>query len=186
MVQLSHPYMTTGKTIALIKQKKKLLWLYYFVCKVMSVLFNMVSRFVIVFLPRRKCLWISWLQSPSTVTLQSKKIKSVSFHFSPFYLTWSDGTGCHDLSFPPVVRLHNVTQVTLRKVDYQDVHNLMAGNLSKLGVFSGCEQKRKSEIWGLRGILLTMAGLKLQEPQHSGIQLSIASPCWQPAKRHKS
>ena len=67
-VQLSHPYMTTGKTIALTK--------WTFVGKVMSLLFNMLSRFVIAFLPRSKCLLISWLQSPSTVILEPPKIKS--------------------------------------------------------------------------------------------------------------
>ena len=69
MVQLSHPYMTTGKTIALTRQT--------FVSKVMSQLFNM-SRFVIAFLPRSKRLLISWLQSPSAVILEPKKIKSVT------------------------------------------------------------------------------------------------------------
>ena len=70
MVQLSHPYMTTGKTIALTR--------WSFVGKVMSLLFNMLSRLVIAFLPRSKCLLISWLQSPSAVILEIKKIKSVN------------------------------------------------------------------------------------------------------------
>ena len=70
MVQLSHPYMTTGKTIALTR------WM--FVGKVMSLLLNMLSRLVIAFLPRNKHLLISWLQSPSPVILESRKIKSVS------------------------------------------------------------------------------------------------------------
>ena len=70
IVQLSHPYMTTGKTIALTRQT--------FVGKVMSLLFNMLSRFIIDFLPRSKCLLISWLQSPSAVILEPKKIKSVT------------------------------------------------------------------------------------------------------------
>ena len=69
-VQLSHPYMTTGKTIALTRPT--------FVSKVMSLLFNMLSRFVITFLPRRKCLLIIWLQSPSAVILEPKKLKSVT------------------------------------------------------------------------------------------------------------
>ena len=69
-VQLSHPYMTTGKSIALTRQT--------FVDKVMSLLLNMLSRLVITFLPRRKYLLISWLQSPSAVILEPKKIKSVS------------------------------------------------------------------------------------------------------------
>ena len=62
IVQLSHPYMTTGKTIVLTRQT--------FVSKVMSLLFNMLSRFFIAFLPRSKCLLISWLQSPSAVILE--------------------------------------------------------------------------------------------------------------------
>ena len=90
IVQLSHPYMTTGKTIALTRQT--------LVNKVMSLLFNMLSRLVITFLPRTKCLLISWLQSPSAVILEPRKI-SHCFHFFPIYLPWSDGTGCHDLSF---------------------------------------------------------------------------------------
>ena len=60
--------------------------------------FNMLFRFVITFPPRSKCLWISWLQSPSAVILEPKKI-CPCFHFIPFYLPWSDGTWCHDLSF---------------------------------------------------------------------------------------
>ena len=68
MVQLSHPYMNTGKNIALIR--------WTFDGKVMSLLFNMLSRLVITFLPRRKRLLISWLQSPSTVILEPPKIKS--------------------------------------------------------------------------------------------------------------
>ena len=67
-VQHSHPYMTTGKTIALTRRT--------FVGKVMSLLFNMLSRLVITFLPRSKRLLISWLQSPSAVTLEPQKIKS--------------------------------------------------------------------------------------------------------------
>ena len=67
-VQFSHPYMTTGKTIALTRRT--------FVGRVMSLLFNMLSRWVIIFLPRSKCLLISWLQSPSVVILKPQKIKS--------------------------------------------------------------------------------------------------------------
>ena len=70
MVQLSHPYITTGKTIALTT--------WTFVSKVMSLLFNMLSSFVIAFLPRSKRLLLSWLQSPSAVILEPKKIKSVT------------------------------------------------------------------------------------------------------------
>ena len=75
-VQLSHPYMTTGKTIALTRR--------IFVGKVMSLLFNMLSRLVITFLPRSKHLLISWLQSPSAVILEPPKIKSDTVStFSP-------------------------------------------------------------------------------------------------------
>ena len=70
IVQLSHPYMTTGKIMALTR--------WTFVGKVTSLLFNMLSRLVIDFLPRSKCLLISWLQSPSAVILEPKKIKSVT------------------------------------------------------------------------------------------------------------
>ena len=91
IVQLSHPYMTTGKTIALTRRS--------FVGKVMSLLLNMLSRLVITFLPRSKCLLISWLQSPSAMILELKKIVSHCFHCFPIYLPCSDGTRCHDLRF---------------------------------------------------------------------------------------
>ena len=92
IVQLSHPYMTTWKTIALTRQT--------FVGKVMSLLFNMLSRLVITLLPRSKRLLISWLQSPSAVILEPKKIKVCHwFRCFPIYFPWSDGTRCHDLSF---------------------------------------------------------------------------------------
>ena len=75
IVQLSHPYMTTGKTIALTGRN--------FVDKVMSLLFNMLSRLVIALFPRSKHLLISWLQSTSAVILQPKKIKQPLFPFFP-------------------------------------------------------------------------------------------------------
>ena len=78
IVQLSYPYMTTGKTIALTRQT--------FFGKVMSLLFNMLSRLIITFLPRSKCLLISWLQSPSAVILEPQKIKSDTFHCFPIYV----------------------------------------------------------------------------------------------------
>ena len=78
IVQLSHPYMTTGKTIALTR--------WTFVGKVMSLLFNMLSRLVITFHPRSKHLLISWLQSPSAVILEHKKIKSARFDCFSIYL----------------------------------------------------------------------------------------------------
>ena len=98
IVQLSHPYMTTGKTIALTR--------WTFVGKVMSLLFNMLSRLVIAFLPRSDHLLISWLQSPSAGILEHtpphpapKNKTSHCFHCFPIYFPWSDGTGCHDISF---------------------------------------------------------------------------------------
>ena len=87
-VQLSHPYMTTGKTIALTR--------WTFVGKIMSLLFNMLSKLVINFLPRGKQLLISWLQSPSAVTLELQKIVS---HCFPTCFPWNDGTRYNDLSF---------------------------------------------------------------------------------------
>ena len=91
IVQLSRPYMTTGKTIALTRRT--------FVDKIMSLLFNMLSSLDITFIPRSKRLLISWLQSPSAVILEPRKIKSATVSRFPIYLPWSDGTGCHDLCF---------------------------------------------------------------------------------------
>ena len=91
IVQHSHPYMTTGKTIALARR--------IFVGKVMSLLFNMLSRLVITFLPRSKHLLISLLQSPSSVMFGEPQNKVWHyFHYFPIYFPWSDGTRCHDLS----------------------------------------------------------------------------------------
>ena len=84
MVQLSHPYLTNEKTIALTRQT--------FVANVMSLLFNMLFMFVIAFLPRNKHLLISWLKSPSVEVCHC-------FPCFPIYLPWSDENGCHDLSF---------------------------------------------------------------------------------------
>ena len=130
IVQHSYPYMTTGKTITMTRRTS--------VGKLMSLLFNMLSRLVTAFLPRcmhvcakvaqsrptlfesvgsqpglphcrwilyqrSKCLLISWLQSPSAVILEPKKIKSHCFHCFPIYLPRSDGTRCHDLfTFLPI------------------------------------------------------------------------------------
>ena len=91
MVQLSHPYMITGKTIALTTET--------LVGKIISLLFNMMSRFLTAFLPRSTPLLMSGLQSWNLVILEPKEIKSVSFHVFLFYLPWNDGTGCHDLRF---------------------------------------------------------------------------------------
>ena len=84
IVQLLHPYMTTGKTIALTR--------WTFVGKVMSLLFNMLSRLVITFLPRNKRLLISWLQSPLAAILEPPQNKVWHcFHCFPMYFPWSDG-----------------------------------------------------------------------------------------------
>ena len=87
LVQLSHPYMTTGETIALTRRA--------FVGKVMSLLFNVLFRLVIAFLPRSKCLLISWLQSPSAVILEPKKIKSVT-------VSTVSPSICHDVNIPQI------------------------------------------------------------------------------------
>ena len=90
IVQFSHLYMTTGKTIALTRQT--------FVSKVMSLFFNMLSRLVIIFLPRSKCLLISWLQSPSAVILETPKIVSTTVStVSPFI--------CHEVMGPDAMIL---------------------------------------------------------------------------------
>ena len=92
MVQISHLYMTTRKTIALTRRT--------FVSKAMSLFFNMLSKLGITFLLRRKRLLISWLQSPSAVFFGAQKSKVCHcFHCFPIYLPWNDGTGYHDLSF---------------------------------------------------------------------------------------
>ena len=91
IIQLSHPYMTTGKTIALTR--------WAFVGKIMSILFNMLSRLVIAFLTGSKHPLISWLQSPSSVILEPPKTVCHHFHCFPIYLPSRDGTRCHELSF---------------------------------------------------------------------------------------
>ena len=123
MVQLSHPYMTTGKTIALIIQT--------FVGKVISLLFDMLSSLVIAFLPRSQCHLISWLQSLSAVILEPRKIKFVTaFTFFPFYLPWSDGTSCHDLSFFNVE--FQVSFLSLSLFFFQKKWKRSAGKVSKI------------------------------------------------------
>ena len=91
MTQISHMYMTPGKTIAVT--------IWTFIGKVMSLLLNMVPRFVIAFLPRGKHLLISWLQSPSPVILETNKRKDLWLLPRFPYLPWNDGTGCHGLRF---------------------------------------------------------------------------------------
>ena len=91
MVQLSHPYMTIGKTIALT--------IWTFVSRVMSLLFKTPSRFVTALLPRSKHLLILWLESTSAVILEPKKIKPVLFPLFTHLFAMKWGTRCHDLSF---------------------------------------------------------------------------------------
>ena len=91
-VQISHPYMTTGKPIT------STIWT--FVGKLMSLLYNMLSTFVTAFLPRNNHLLISWLQSLAAVSFEAQENKVChSFHCFLIYLPWSDGTGCQDLWF---------------------------------------------------------------------------------------
>ena len=102
-VQLSHPYMTTGKTIAFTR--------WTFVGKVMSLLFNMLSMLVITFLPRSKRLLISWLQSPSAVIWSPKNKVWHCFHSLSIYFPWGDGTILvfWMLSFKPTLSLSSFT-----------------------------------------------------------------------------
>ena len=93
MVQLLHAYMTTGKTIALTRQTF-----------VRSLLFNMLSRFAIAFLPRSKCLLISQLQSPSTVILEPKRIKSVAVSMVSLSMTYPVMPGGGDAPWSGVPR----------------------------------------------------------------------------------
>ena len=107
----THPYMTTGKTIVLTRRT--------FVGKVMSLLVNMLSRLVIVFLPRSKCHLISWLQSPSAVILEPKKIKSVTVSIvSPSI--------CHEMMGPDAMIL------VFQMLNYKPVFSL-SSSLSSRG-----------------------------------------------------
>ena len=90
LVQLSHPYMTPGKTITLT---------WTIVSKIMPLLFNMLSRLVTAFLPRSKCILILWFQPPSAVILEPENKVPHCFHCFSIYLLLSDGTRCHDLHF---------------------------------------------------------------------------------------
>ena len=109
IVQLAHPYMTTGKTVTLTR--------WTFVGKVMSLLFNMVCRLVVAFLPRSKCLLISWLQSPSAVDFGAQRNKvSHCFCCFPIYLSWSMGWDAMILvfwmlSFKPTFSLSSFTSI---------------------------------------------------------------------------
>ena len=119
IVQLSPPCMTTGKTIALTRQT--------FVGKVMPLLFNMLSRLVITFLPRSKCLLISWLQSPSAVILEPKKIKSATVSIvSPSI--------CHEVMGPDAMIL--VFKLTFTLSSFTFIKRLFSSSLSAIRVMS--------------------------------------------------
>ena len=120
IVQLSHPYMTIGKTIAFTR--------WTFVGKVMSLLFNMLSRLVIAFLPRSKCLLISWLQSPSAVILEPKKMKLHCFHCFPSI--------CHEVKGPDAMILVfwmlSFKPTFSAKVGHSQINNNNKNNIQKL------------------------------------------------------
>ena len=124
--------MTTGKTIALTR--------WTFVGKVMTLLINMLPRFVIIFLPRSKCLLIPRLQSPSAVILEPKKIKSVTVSIVSSFLPWSDGTRCHDLSFLNVKCYFSLSFFTLIK-------RLLSSSLSAIRVVSSAYRYFSQQSW---------------------------------------
>ena len=114
MVQLSHSYMTTGKTIALTR--------WTFAGKVMSLLFNMLSRLVMAFLPRSKRLLISWLQSPSAVILEPPKIKSLTLSLvSPSICHEVMGLDAVIFIFCCCSKVHQAQQVTSPQVNWEGV-----------------------------------------------------------------
>ena len=139
-VQLSHVYMTTGKTIALPIRT--------FVSKLMSLLFNTLSRFVIAFLPRSKHLWISWLQSLSTVILEPKNIKSVTASTFP-------PSVCHEVMGPGAIILvlwtlnfksaFSLSSLTLieRLFSSSSLSVLCFSVISTVNIFHFCVQEKK-------------------------------------------
>ena len=131
IVQLSHPYMTTGKTISLTRRT--------FVGKVMSLLFNILFRLVIDFVSRSKSLLISWVQSPSAVILEPPKIKSHCFHCFPIYLPWHDAMILvfWMLSFKPTVSLSSFTFIK----------RLFSSLLSAIRVVSSAYLKFSQQSW---------------------------------------
>ena len=128
MVQLPHPYMTTGKIIALTRET--------FVGEVMSLLFNKLSSFDTDFLPRKKRLLISWLQSPSAVAFGAQENKVYHcFQCFPIYLPWSDGTGCHDHGH----HFNSMDDCKIAETLPRDLHCYLPGTQRTLSacVFSG-------------------------------------------------
>ena len=129
MVQLSHPNMTTGKTIAWIIQT--------FISKVMSLPFNMLSMFSITFLPRSKCLLISWLQSQSAVILESKEIKSVTVSTFPPSI-------CHEMMGPKVMASGPITSWQIEREKVETVTDFIFLG-SKITADSDCNDKLKDD-----------------------------------------
>ena len=125
MVQLSHPNMTTGKTIAWIIQT--------FISKVMSLPFNMLSMFSITFLPRSKCLLISWLQSQSAVILESKEIKSVTVStFPPSICHEMMGLDAMILSFFTFCHYSGITGISEIVISPGNLNSLLKTHFAKI------------------------------------------------------
>jgi len=148
IVQLSHPYMTTGKTIALTRQT--------FVGKVMALLFNKLSKFVIAFLPRSKRLLISWLQSPSSVLLEPKKIKSVTVSIvSP--------SVCHEVMGPDDMIFKGFGIVNKTEVDVFLELSCFFDDPTDVGIFisgSSAFSKCSLNIWKFTVCILLKPGLE--------------------------
>ena len=147
IVQLSHPYMTTGSTIALTRQT--------FVDKVMSVLFNMLSRLVITFLPRSKCLnFMAAITICSDFGAPKNKV-SHCFHCFPIYLPWSGGIGCHELRFLKMFSNYQCsTAPSLSPMELWSDHQIFCASVS-LSVEGRCDcsypqvvERIKMRKWG--------------------------------------
>ena len=157
MVQLSHPYMTPGRTIALT--------IWTFVSKVMSLLFNTLSRFVIAFLPRSKHLLISWLQSQSAVILEPKKIKSVTISvLSPSI--------CHEMMGPshPYMATGKTIALT-RQTFVGKVMSLLFNMLSRLDIAFLSRSKCLLISW-----LQSPSAVILEPPKIKSVTVSSVSP----------
>ena len=142
IVQLSHPYMSTGKTIALTR--------WTFVGQVMSLLLNMLSRLVITFLPRSKRLLISWLQSPFAVILESRKIKSATIStVSPSISHEVMGPDAMILVFwmsPPPVQCHELPSIVPQALCLSDLIPWIYLSLNKIIVLSSSNLKLNCDI----------------------------------------
>ena len=149
IVQLSHPYLTTGKTIALTRRT--------FVGKVMSLLFNELPRLVIPFLPRSKCLLISWLQSPSAVILEPPKIKSVT-------VSTVSPSICHEVIMRNINNLRYADDTTLMAESEEELKSLLM------------QVKEKSEKVGLK-LNISFSNestLRMRWPKYWSFSVSIS------------